>query len=116
MARKVRSNTVSPQKLLSVHGNQELRQSTVFTPSGVYPMVQPPTYLKGAGPAQIVAELTGKFPAEFAGKFWVQIQAGKEASQAQALQVTVGEAPHICIGLNHLLLGRDVAANQIPLT
>lgn len=74
------------------------------------------THQEAAAPAQVVAELAGEFPAEFIGKLRVQLQAGKEAGQAQALQVTVSEASHICIGLDPLLPGGDVATNQVSLT
>lgn len=42
-------------------------------------------HLEDVAATQVVAELTGELMTEFASKFWVEIQASKETSQAQAL-------------------------------
>ena len=66
--------------------------------------------------SQIVSQIMLYLSDELLGVLWVEPEHLSEPLQTDVLQVTVGQGLHIGIGLDHLLLGQEVRADQVPTT
>lgn len=64
--------------------------------------------------SQVVGEVVVDIRAEATAILWVEAQDLPQGTDTDVLQVTVGQSLHVGIGLNHLLLGQRITADQVP--
>ena len=78
-----------------------------------------PTVSTHVGPValpQVVGEVVLDLADELLGVLGVEAQHLAQPLQADVLQVAVGQGLHVGVGLDDLLLGQRVGANQVAFT
>lgn len=63
--------------------------------------------------SQVVGEVVMEVGAELAAVLRVQPEHLPQSPHADVLQVTVGQRLHVCVGLDHLVIFRQIGPNQV---
>lgn len=71
------------------------------------------SYISFTALSQVVGEVVVDVRAETAAILWVQLKDLPQSPNTDVLQVTVGQRLHVCIGLDHLVMFREVSPNKV---
>lgn len=71
------------------------------------------SYVSFTALSQVVGEVVVDVRAEPAAVLWVQPKDLPQSPNTDVLQITVGQRLHVCIGLDHLVMFREVSPNKV---
>lgn len=74
------------------------------------------SYISLAALSEVVGEVVVDVGAEAAAVLWVQLEDIPQSPDADVLQVTVGQRLHVSVGLDHLVVLREVGTDEVPFT
>lgn len=74
------------------------------------------SYISLKALSEVVGQVVVDVGAEAAAVLRVQFEDLPQSPDADVLQVTVGQRLHVCIGLDHLVVLREVGPDEIAFT